>query len=610
LHQVDREKESETKMKDKPHKLTPTKNRPFPTVFYFLDTETILEDVGHKTKLHSLKMGICQRFERVTDHEIAFHNEIVIRKTADFIKWLLPQCKSKSHSYIIAHNVVYDATILDLFRELPKHGYKMASIYSKGQVCIVRWAKGDSKITMLDNGNIFSGTLERWGNIFNVPKISIDFDTCTDDELQVYCRRDVEIMVRSWGVWMRFIHENDCGGFRETVGSTAFNTWRHKFLQSEVYVHKEKSVLRLERDGYHGGRVEAFYQGKIEIGQFYYLDINNMYGFVMSNSEFPTGLQGHSSTLGMKRMISYLQRYAVMARVTVNVDVPAFITKVNGFACYPLGRFETVLTTNEIIYALEKGWIESVSEFAWYRKSELFKEYVNEYYRLRIKYRKENNQGFEAICKLLINSLYGKFGQQGIEQTIIGTAKYNEIWHMSIINAQTGKRGTQTALGGIIYEEQTSGESFHSMPAIAAHVTANARLYLLTLIQKAGWENVYYTDTDSLIVNEAGYRHLQDELNENVLGKLKVETQSPWLVVNAPKDYEMEGRKKIKGVRVNAIELSDGIYSQEQWVKLAGLIRQGFTGGYTSKDITKHQQRVIHSGHVSITGRIDPFELP
>jgi hypothetical protein len=98
-------------------------------------------------------------------------------------------------------------------------------------------------------------------------------------------------------------------------------------------------------------------------------------------------------------------------------------------------------------------------------------------------------------------------------------------------------------------------------------------------------------------------------IDENKLGMLKVETHSPWLIVNAPKDYEMEGRKKIKGIRNNALDMGDGKYLQEQWVKLAGLIRQGFEQGYTSKEITKQQQRIIYSGVVTETGRILPFHL-
>jgi len=596
-------------MNDKPHILEPSKTRPFPTVFYFLDTETTLENTGHKTKTHSLKMGICQRHNRIDDFQLHKKDEKVIRKTGDFIDWIIPQLKHKSHSYLIAHNIIYDATILDLFRELPKVGFTIQSVYSKGQTCIIRWKNGDIKLTMLDNGNIFSGTLERWGKIFDIPKIDIDFDTCDDLELQVYCRRDVEIMVKAWAVWMEFIHRNDCGGFRETVGSTAFNTWRHSFMRRDVFVHKDKTVLDMERESYHGGRVEAFHQGKLWTDHYYYLDINNMYGHIMKTGRFPVGLQGYSNSLPLKRMISYLNRYSVIARVSLNVDMPVFTAKVNGHAAYPTGRFSVVLTTNEIEYALHNGWVENVTEFAWYKQSNIFDKYIEKFYNERMRYRAEHNQGFEAICKLLINSLYGKFGQTGISQQIIGKSDPNEIWHMPVINAQTGEHSYQTALGGTIYEEFHDGESYHAIPAIAAHVTANARLYLWSLIQKASRENVFYCDTDSLIVNRMGYYNLESEIDENALGKLKVETQSPWLIVNAPKDYEMSERKKIKGIRSNAIETSDGVFEQDQWVKLAGLIRQGFEHGYTSKGIVKHQERVIYSGVVTETGKVEPFRL-
>lgn len=596
-------------MNDNPHILKPSKAKPFPSTFLFLDTETTLTEIKHKTKLHKLRIGICQRYDRVTDRDLQFTSELFIHHKQDFISWLLLQSKNKSHLYIIAHNVVYDATILDLFRRLPKSGYQLQSIYSKGQVCIVRFANGDRKLTLLDNGNIFAGTLERWGKIFNIPKLDIDFETCTPAELEIYCRRDVEIMVKSWQTWMHFIAENDCGGFRETVGSTAFNTWRYKYLNREVYVHKDPDVLKLERAGYHGGRVEVFRQGAQWTDTYYYLDINNMYGYVMQQGLFPVGLQGHTTKLGMRRMLSYLERYAIMARVTLDTDEPVYLTKVNGHAAYPLGRFETVLTTQELKYALLNGHLESVQEFSWYKQTDLFRDYVNDFYNLRLHYRQQGNQGFEQICKLLVNSLYGKFGQTGLDQHIIGKASYDEIWHISILNAQTGRQSYQTALGGTIYETISQGESYHALPVIAAHVTAAARLYLWSLIKQARRENVYYCDTDSLIVNQAGYYNLEHLIEPDTLGKLKIELQSPWLIVNAPKDYAMEGRSKIKGIRANAIQLNDNTYLQEQWVKLAGLIRQGFKEGYTSKEIEKQQQRIIYSGVVTDSGRVEPFQL-
>lgn len=596
-------------MEQKNHILKPSKSTPFPSAFVFLDTETELTSIGHKTKVHRLKIGIAQEYKRIDDFHLELNNEIVIQHKRDFMNWLISRVKQKSHLYIIAHNVVYDATILDLFRVFPKLGYTLQSIYSKGQTSIIRFAKGNSKITLLDNGNIFTGSLERWGVIFNIPKLLIDFDSCSFSELVEYCKRDVEIMVKAWQIWLEFLYQHDCGGFRMTVGSTAFQTWRHKYLKKGIYVHKNNDVLKLERESYHGGRVEVFHQGVQWKDEYYYLDINNMYGYVMQSLKYPSGLQGYSKTLGIKRLISYLSRYAITARVTVNTDEPVYITKVNGHTAYPLGTFDTVLTTHEIEYALMNGHLESVHEFAWYKQENLFHEFVNDFYRLRLMYREEDNPGFEQICKLLINSLYGKFGQTGQSQRIIGKAQPDEVWHMPLVKYQLNETGYLNALGGSVYETWSESESFHAMPTIAAHVTANARLYLWNLMKKAGRENVYYCDTDSLIVNSLGYYNLERLIVHDVLGLLKVEVKSPWLVVNAPKDYEMEGRKKIKGIRLNAVEITPGIFAQEQWIKLAGLIRQGFKSGYTSKEITKEQLRVIYSGVVQVDGRVEPFHL-
>jgi DNA polymerase elongation subunit (family B) len=596
-------------MEQKAHVLGHTRARAFPRLFFFLDTETFQTNIGHKTKVHNLKMGVCQHYERMGEYGLVFQDELMIERKAQFMSWLQARLYNKRHYYLIAHNVIYDATILDLFRELPKIGFTLQSRYSKGQVCILRWVRGSTKITMLDNGNIFGGTLEKWGKILNIPKLSIDFNTCTRTELEIYCRRDVEIMVKSWQTWMEFISVNQCGGFRETLGSTAFNAWRAKYLRSPVYVHKDPDVLKLERAAYHGGRVEAFQQGRLEGDHYYYLDINNMYGYIMQSNLFPVGLQDHSTKPGISRLITYLERYAVTARVTVNTDEPVYITKHNNHTCYPLGRFETVLTTHELRYALERGHLERLHEMAWYKQSDLFAGFVTDFYSLRLQYRQAHNQGFETICKMLINSLYGKFGQTGIEQTQIGICQPDEVWYMPVIHAQTGQRGSQTALGGVIMEEWQQGESYHALPVIAAHVTANARLYLWSLIQTAGRHNVYYCDTDSLIVNTQGYYNLEHLIEPDVLGKLKIETHSTYLIVNAPKDYEMSERRKVKGIRSNAVQLNENTFLQEQWIKLAGLIRSGFEQGYTSKEIIKHQQRIIHSGVVTWTGRVQPFEL-
>lgn len=592
-----------------PHVLEPTKDAPLPTRIIFLDTESHLTPGDHRTTVHDLKLGIAQLHNREGVNDLRMTSESVFTQAGDFFNWIGQKCTGNKTFYLVAHNIVYDLAILNGFRELPRLGFTMVSLYSKGQVSIIRWKKDKTRIICVDNGNFFGGTLQRWGDIFEVPKIKINFATCTFDELTVYCRRDVEIMVKSWQTWFRFLTEHDCGGFKITVGSTAFNTWRHAHVKDRVYVHKFEQVLALERESYHGGRVECFYQGHQDNGPFYYVDINNMYGHIMRQGSFPIGVQGYSRKLPIKRMIQYLGRYNVIARVTVNVDLPAFVKKVNGFTAYPLGRFDVTLTTEELKLALSHGWIEKLHAMSWYRSGNIYQTYVDQFYSLRMMYRQQGNKGFETICKLLINSLYGKFGQTGLRQEIIGEADLDEIWSIPVIHIDKEIRSRQVAIGGIIYEEFHEGESYHAMPAIASHVTANARLYLFDLIQQAGRENTFYCDTDSLIVDQTGYDRIEGMISQDQIGKLKIELQSDYLTIHAPKEYEMSGRKRIKGIKKNAIEIAPGVFEQEQWPRLAGMIRSGMPEVYATATIQKHHSRRIRSGTVRASGWVDPFHL-
>lgn len=592
-----------------PHILKPTKTQKLPTRLIFLDTESHLIPSGPGRTVHELKLGIAQLYTRVGDYGLEIKSESVFTDNQTFFSFLDKILRGNKTFYLIAHNIIYDMAIIDAFRELPKIGFTLGSLYSKGQVTILRWRKGKTRLIIVDNGNFFGGTLEKWGDIFEVPKIKINFDKCSFEELTVYCRRDVEIMVKSWRTWYKFLHDHNCGGFKITVGSTAFNAWRHDHIKERIYVHKFPHVLAMERDSYHGGRVECFYQGHQTGGPFYYVDINNMYGHIMREGFFPVGIQGYSEKLTIRRLIAYVTRYNVIARVTVNIDLPVFVKKVKGFTAYPLGRFDVTLTTEELKLALRNGWVEKLHAMSWYRTANIYESYIDQFYDLRMKYREEGNSGFETICKLLINSLYGKFGQTGLRQEIIGDADVNEIWSIPVIHLDNHTRSRQVALGGIIYEEFREGESYHAMPAVAAHVTANARLYLLEIIQLAGWGNTFYTDTDSLIVNQAGYDRIEGLISNNEIGKLKIEIQSDYLTVHAPKEYEMQGRKRIKGIKKNAIEISPGVFEQEQWPRLAGMLRDGMPQEYATVTIRKHHSRRIRSGLVGADGWVKPFHL-
>jgi hypothetical protein len=593
----------------KAHYLDPTSGTLRPSEVIFFDTETRLVPADHNVTIQVLKLGVAWHCRTRAGIDLKLQKEYIIRETADFWGWVNDTLRPRTTTYIVAHNIVFDLTVLHGWEQLASLGWGLQSFYTKGITSIFRWTKGNRKIIGVDNTNLFPGKLARWGDILGKPKLSADFDTITDSDLLIYCRRDVEIMSDLWRLWLRFLDDNDCGSFKPTVGSTAFNTWRHQNVNHKVFIHADPQALLLERESYHGARVECLFKGRIENDRFYYLDVNNMYGWVLSRYEFPSELLGVKKQATLNYLARKLQHYNVIARVALNVTENIYPYRYEGHICYPLGQFDITLTTPELIMALQHNWIMGIGSMAWYKAAPLFRDYVLHWHKLRHKFKEQGNSGQAEICKLLINSLYGKFGQQGFDQKIIGTVDPELIQVSTVYNERDNTYGRQIALGGILYEENKSGEAYHSFPAIAAHVTAYARLHLARLVAMAGAGNCFYMDTDSLLVNERGKTALTPLLHPTQMGLLKEELSSSWIEINAPKDYAMADRQRIKGIRENAIPLGDGAYQQEQWIRFNGLLRAGNLNDYTVSTIIKHQLRQIYSGQLQPSGWVKPFYL-
>jgi len=153
------------------------------------------------------------------------------------------------------------------------------------------------------------------------------------------------------------------------------------------------------------------------------------------------------------------------------------------------------------------------------------------------------------------------------------------------------------------------GECFDSFPAIAAHVTGYARMYLWSLMQQAGWGNYFYCDTDSLIVNEVGLCRLQKKIEKSLLGGLKIDKRGSTVLLQGLKDYSIGAKVVLKGVRHNAKSIGNGVYEQEKWPSFRGLLRSGQAETYIVETVTKHLTRNYTKGTVTLSGVVRPYVL-
>lgn len=606
---MERPKQKSYKIR-KPHALEPTRTKARPKRVFFFDTETKQTDLGDGQTLHTIKLGVARYCFYSRKGEFKKGAEYLITSEGDFWQWVDMNVLSKGTSYLVGHNIVFDIMVLDGFKELALLGWELKGFYSKGMISIFRWTKGKKKLMALDNGNFFKGRLEELGKMVGLPKLEVDFDTVTDDDLLTYCRRDVEIMIRLWSSWLKFLDDHYCGGFKPTVASTAFNAWRYRFLNAPVYIHSDEKALSLARQSYRGGRTECLWVGHSDKGPFYYLDVNAMYAYVMWRYSFPISLWGYSENVDLYYLSYKLARYDVIAEVVIKPTEPWFPILNKTHTCYPVGLYKTTLTTPELKHCVDRGWLRDVFKISWYRTERIFQGYVETFRSIRKDYEDQGLKEYAIIAKDLINKLYGKFGQRGFKQECIGECEPQLLRREEVYDDEDDYYYTQLYIGGKIYREWQEGESYHSLPALPAHVTAYARMYLYGLVNLVPRGHVYYMDTDSLIVDQVGYDALEQYIQPERMGYLKVERSSPWLTIYAPKDYEMEGRSKRKGISRTAEQLAPDKYRQTHWLKLGGLMQAQVEHGYKTKTVEKTLKRIIYSGVVGPDGWIDPFVYP
>jgi DNA polymerase elongation subunit (family B) len=421
---------------------------------------------------------------------------------------------------------------------------------------------------------------------------------------------------------------NNLGSLKKTIAGTSYGVYRHKFLKNNtIFIHDHKEAIKLERDSYKGGRTECFKLGNIK--NITSLDVNSMHPYVMKNYKMPIRLIGYSSKeKSGKDFIKFYKNakkrgYLVIADIDFNlpegynhIGVKSKIGKDKiPSLIFPIGIIRSSLTSPEIDYVIKHGDILKVHRISLYEGKNIFKDFVDYFYKMRQGYKKNNNLAYSIMTKLILNSLYGKFGQKNpITRSLkFGDGKF-EIYHKEIqdlvddeiIFTNAYRIGSVGWYGTGEYEEGRD-----SFVAISSFVSAYARMYLSKIMNVAGTQGTdyIYSDTDSLFVSDQGLRRCREAgFLGDQLGQLKKEKTGD-VELKGCKDYVFNSKVKLKGVKKDAIEIDNGVYEQERFIRLKTALKYGLTKDqYTYMEIKKLSRR-YKKGVVKDNGSVKPYYL-
>lgn len=372
-------------------------------------------------------------------------NTIILRTIEEFLNW----CEqSKTNDTVYFHNLKFDGNFI--IQYLLRHGFKLARtpqekesktfttlISDKGlwyQIEIFFTIKGKkvNKVTIQDSLKLIPLSVREIAKSFHLPiqKGSIDYSlhdllpegSPLTPEEEEYLIHDVQIVEHA----LDFFHSE--GLTKMTIGSCALEEFKTLINKKYFKMYFPPPFYDSDvRQAYKGGftYLNPKFKNR-KLGNMVVLDVNSLYPSVMAGCAgeilpYGTPIFYEGEYVPDTLYTLYVQKIKCSFELKPN-KIPTIQIKNNMY--YQGNQYLTSSDGDEVTLYLTsvdlKLFLEQYDVFnleyisGWKFKGinagVIFGEYVEKWSKIKIKSKEEGNHGMYLISKLMLNSLYGKFG--------------------------------------------------------------------------------------------------------------------------------------------------------------------------------------------------------
>ena len=610
-----------------------TGNR-IPHHWVFFDTETLPEPRadGRSGNIHKFRLGVAIK-GRYHKGKLTRQHELVFDQPEQFWNWVFKGARKKQTTWIVAHSLIFDLLQVDFTslweKKIVCHdwarrkrndeesdiessmGSGFCVLENPPTIIGMRHIESGARYMLVDSLNWFRVPLALLGEHVGLEKLTMPpFDADTGTWIK-YCRRDVEILTLAIINYVTWCIDNEMGTFRWTAASQSMSAFRHARMTSEIQIHKHDGVKKLERASYFGGRTECFRLGKLP-GKVYLLDVNSLFPSVMKNELFPCQLKAWGEPECWSQTQPAIDLSQSVCEVRIDAKSGCYPVQQEDTTLYAKGKFDCVLCGPELLMAARCGDVKLWGCWATYKMDDIFSTFVDQFWEMRLEYRRQGIPLYEHYAKVILNSLYGKFGQLAPEWQDVPDVAAPEPWISWPEIYSDGRPAEMYRSAGYRVQKKVEREELSkTFVAISSFTACYARHRMDQLRLTAGVDNVYYQAVDSLVVTQAGFDRLDfaGEVNPDQLGRLKIEQVGDGCTIEGCHRYTIGTKTAHTGRKRGATILPDGSWQEEVF----DVARRMFapTGEKHVQTMVMHKtsDSTYHKGSVDAAGIVSPIEL-
>ena len=403
---------------------------------------------------------------------IYFHN---LSFDGEFILWWLLE-----NEYTYDEDIASDKTFKSIIDET-------------GSIYAITIRHNKKSITELKcSYKLFPKSIKEIGELVGVEKLN---ETHNYDEIKhynsveelpeeeiKYITNDVLIMVHL----IRYLKDKGVKGI--TMSTSAYKNWlqdKYTLCKNQMKKDTNEEIVEIVRKSYRGGitKVNQKYAG-IEFNDVISFDVNSLYPSVMYENPMPIGegkiYKSIEECEKDNRHLMIIVAFVQYAKVRDGQH--AFIGNNSGFSYARKYSYDDELDNKmlylwrdefELFKLVYDAQYEIMKVVGWKQANYVFKDYIDRWYDVK---KNAKNDVERSLAKLMLNSLYGKFGMND-----------NRVTKLPVGIDEGDK---------IIYCVEENNTTYY-YKEVASYITSKARCKLASFMNRCG-DNFLYCDTDSV----------------------------------------------------------------------------------------------------------------
>lgn len=604
-----------------------------------------------KEKLQRLDLGVAHAL-RLKGNVWRAWSQLEFSETLPFWPWLYGRIRRNCSLWLIGHGIAKSFTLCDGWNEISRRTLRLTkrakdskSVHSSeieehelqegwlvdgDPPTILQLYHDFGVVHVVDVRNYSNATIDEYADELGVTAPKRPGDRRNERAWYEYLADQCRV-VSDWLLdFLLYWRDNDLGQWRHTIASLAMAAFRHRFMDAKLLIHTCEFALEKEREALAGGEIRTYFCGSVHPlkgksserdpprvtqhtlygkTRVHVLDVNSLYPFVMREEWMPAELCAWKRPGDADDFKAWSQDLLLLGRVMVESWNEPYPFLGDGQRYWACGKFWTTLCGPELARAVELGHVVKWDGLCAYLKRKCFWKFVDHFHRERLLAVAGGRRLRATQCKLLMNSLAGKFGQRSPRWEFTNFPDAPVHWGtFPVLDVDMQRMKIYRAIAGYVQEQQVTTEGLDSMPALEAFVNAHGRAYMRMLRKAADERNVLYQSTDTLHVTDEGRERLKPwlETYQGELGKLRVEGVHQSAIYRGPHDYTLDGVHTVAGLAFDAQFDERGRYSQWQEQTLKTILTHE-PGGFLRLNQVTHQLGNFHPhGVLHEDGEVTP----